>query len=580
MPERPGARPPRSRGKARDREREALAELIEVERAIAALEGRNVDNAEYLIDARLKAEERKVALEQVLAAAREEMATRRKKLPFKVAGIVAGLAVLGAAGAWIAKATSAQLQWRADAADAANEAAKPFARGFTTVRTEVGSDPFTFAAGGGTCTIVVAAGTKGSAHIRVERGGVTNEADGSLAFCSCKAEDAQITAAGQGLVAAVVMKAQAESVGGADALVTMSPPPGRVVPEAVDRACAEAAFDGWLAGSSAAAPKADPDRLVSEERALGLAGLAHVAFSEGDAPFVVVPPAKESCALAVSRGGGLALRKKGGDRSIATKKGAVGACGKDLAGLSVWRTSPGDVVVFEGPRARVGGLLGLREIAERAGFRGAVWTASVYLADAARAALAASGISIAPGTDASDRPGAIALSTDARSTITGSSVGKEAACRPLVDVGVLQAMCLEGRAGAFDASGAQGGFARAAAPLWLATPPSPDRAALDRGLALLAFARRMTAEGFELTSLVGATLTPRGAKVTGRSGEKEVVAIVVSPAAPYVHGLSVGPAWTLEQPQRTLLAPGEVVELTATPRYAGSAKREFVVWRR
>lgn len=580
MPKRPAEAPPRSRGRARDREREALKELIEVERAIAALEGRNVDNAEFLIDARLKAEDRKHQLERVLAEARDEMARRKKALPFKVAAIVAGVAALGGIGVVITRATSAQLQWRDDATAAVSEAAKPFAPMFTAVRTEVGPDTFTFAAGGGTCTVVVASGTKGAAHLRVERGSVTSEADGSIAFCSCKAEDAQITASGPGLVATVVMKAQADSVGGADALATLSPRPGRVAPETVDRACAEAAFDAWLTGQRPAPPKPDPDRLVSEERALQMAGLAHVAFAEGDAPFVVVPPKADSCVLAVNRGGGLALRKKGGDRSLATKKGAVGACGRDLVGLSVWRTSPGDVVLFEGPRARLGGLLGLRETAQRAGFKAEVWTPSDDLADDAKAALAASGIALGPGTDTTERPGAIALSTDARSTLTGSSVGKEAFCEPLVDVGVLQAMCLEGRAGAFDASASAGGFARAAAPLWLAMPPAADRQALSRGLALLAFARRMTAEGFELTSLVGATLTPRGAKITGRSGEKEVVAIVMSPAPPYLHTLSVGPAWTLEQPTRTLITPGDALELVAKPPYVGAAKREFVVWRK
>lgn len=580
MSERPRATPPKRSGKARDRERAALAELIEVERAIATLEGRNVENAEHLVAFRRDAEQRKAALEKVLAATRAEQARRRRLLPLKIAAAVVGLGVLAVFGVQVTRLTSAQLAERSAAIDAASGAAKRFEPAFTPVRTVVGADAFTFGTGAGTCVIAVAAGTKGGAHLRMERGGATREADGSIGFCSCKGEEVQITASGEGLVATVVVKASADAIGGDDALAAAPIRPALVIPETADRACVETAFDAWLASGKAAPPRPEADKLTADERRLVQSGLALVAFADADAPFVVAPPATDACLLALSRAGGLAVRRKAGDRALATKRGAIGLCAKDVSGLSVWRDGPGEILVFEGPRARLGGLLGLRETAQRAGVPVTVWTPPDDLADDARAALMASGIAVAPGGGSGERPGAIALSTDARSTLTASSAGRDVACLPPLDVGALQTLCLEGRPGAFDASGAMSGAFRAPAPLWLALPKAPDRPALERALELLAFARRMSAEGFELTSLVGATLTPRGADVTGRSGEKEIVAIVVSPDRPFVHTLSVGAPWTLATPQRTLISPGEPLQLIATPRYAGAAKREFVVWRR
>jgi hypothetical protein len=44
--------------------------------------------------------------------------------------------------------------------------------------------------------------------------------------------------------------------------------------------------------------------------------------------------------------------------------------------------------------------------------------------------------------------------------------------------------------------------------------------------------------------------------------------------------LSNGAPWKFDAPAPIALAPGEIAKLTATPKYVGSAKREFVVWRR
>jgi hypothetical protein len=308
-----------------------------------------------------------------------------------------------------------------------------------------------------------------------------------------------------------------------------------------------------------------------------------VAASDDGAPYVLVPPpATDLCALAVRREPGpLSLRLKGGERVLSSKRGALGFCAKDAAGWSVWGEGAGSIALFAARRARVGGLVGLKDMASRASMPVAVWTPSDDLKEDARDALAASGIPPALAGLAPGRPAVFALSTDVRSTLTRGHDGGTVACRPPLDVGAFQALCLEARPGDFSPGGTMQGFARGPQPLWLALPRGPDAAALERALDVLTFARRMTALGFELTSLVGATFTPRGLKVTGRNGENEIVAIVVSAHKPYLHTLSAGAPWTLAEPSITPLAPSDTLELAATPKLApGPGPREFIVWRR
>lgn len=551
-----------------------------MERAIAALEGRNVENAEHLVVLRRDADERKAALERVLADAREEQARRRRMLPFKVAGAVVALGVLAAGGVWITRVTSSELGERTRAADAAETAGHAFGAPFERDDTTVGADPFTFKASKGTCYVAVAAGTKGAAKISAERDSVTRGGGASIGWCSCKDEEVRLSPSGDGMIATTILRAPAEAVGGADGLAAAAKRPASVFAETVDRACAEAAFDGWIAQQGQGSEEVADDRLVEGERALARGGLAVVALAPAGAPFVAAKGGSDVCFVAVSRGGGLSLRRRGGERPIAAKRGAIGACLKDGSGVSFWRDGGAEIVLFQAARARMGGLVGLREAAARANVPIALWTPSEDLADDARAGLLASGVPVTPGGPEAGRSAVTALSTDGRSTMTPSSAGHDVACRPLLDVGAMQALCIEAKPGAFDAEGAMPGVAKGAVPLWLAMPPAPDRAALERGLELLAFARRMSAAGFELTSLVGATLTAAGAEVTGRSGEKEIVALVVSSAKPFVHTLSDGAPWPLDAPRPTALSPGKIAKLTAAPRYVGAAKREFVVWRR
>jgi hypothetical protein len=104
----------------------------------------------------------------------------------------------------------------------------------------------------------------------------------------------------------------------------------------------------------------------------------------------------------------------------------------------------------------------------------------------------------------------------------------------------------------------------------------------ERALDVLAFARRMSALGFEPTSLTGFVEIPGGVEVTGRSGESEIVALSLSRTPPYIHPLSEAAAWTLDgEPQIVHIVAGKSVRLRAIPPFTGPrGTRETIVWRR
>lgn len=587
QPPRPSKAPAAPSGKsAADRERAALAELVEVERAIAALEGRNLDNAEHYIPLRRDAEKRRAALEELIASSRAEIARRRRVLPYKIAAAVAAVGVAGAIAVPIVRSVTARLDVREAASAQVKALVAPFEGRFTVAPTVFGEAAFTIPAVRGRCFVVVSASPKGAAHVRVERTIGTRDADGSVGFCACGTEEARVTLTGPEPLASVVLDAPARRVGGADLLAVLPGRPGATFPETLDRPCAEEAFDAWATSrtTDAPAPEASApakDKLTAEEKALAAQGLVPVMLAPAGLPFVLAPPATDACFVAVARGGApIRLRQSGGERPIDARNGALGFCARDTAGLSVWREEATEIALFRAPRSKIGGLLGLREAAGRGGVSISVWTPPEDLEQDALAALTASGIALSVGGLERKRGAAVAVSTGARSMLAALDLGTEVLCRPELTVGASQAFCIEARPGAFAPAKPPTSMAAGPTPLWLALPPKPDAVALDRALQMMAFARHMTADGFVLTSLVGASLKPDGLEVTARSGEKEIVALVTSSAPPYLHTLSTGAPWQLTAPRATPLVPGKPLRLKATPRFSGSGTREFVVFRR
>jgi hypothetical protein len=288
----------------------------------------------------------------------------------------------------------------------------------------------------------------------------------------------------------------------------------------------------------------------------------------------------------------LSLRVEGGQRPLVGASGAIATCARAPATLSAWREGGGEIVAFSAPAARVGGSLGLRELAARAGVGVTVWVPPGDLAFDAGAALEATGVPTSTVLGAAGDLAAssvFTISSDAGGTSAPDDAGPFVVCRPELTKGASASMCLGVKPGAWASPmGMPPGGLAVRRPVWipLETPPSgrplaqAERAQLERLLGALAFSRRMSQLGFSLTTLESVLPTPDGAEITGRANEKEIVAVAVSAGAPTIHTLTDGPSWTLDGAPRVIaLQPGKSVRLRAIPAYTG-AKREVWVWRR
>jgi hypothetical protein len=562
----------------------ALKELAQVEQALAALEGRKVASPEDIAMARRDAERMRRDLATVLEKRGDH--TRARRRAWRI-GLLVGAVVLGAAAAGAVIATPfvrTALAERAKASEEAARAAEPFERaGFVPLQTSTGSETTEISAARGNCYIAVAGSAKGPARVRIDRGVVSAEGNLSAGWCSCGSESIRIKATGPEPIEVRVLSAAAGHVGGADLLGILPVPPAARIAETVDRVCAEGAIDGWIGAHSAGATPAELPPV--DDQGMAVLQFTRVGFAPARMPLLVVPEAKDSCWIGVSsdQNDSLSLRSPGGERPLPMKRWAIGFCGKALSGMSVWREGRGDISLFAVGAERVGGLLGMREAAERLGLPIALWAPSSDLAFDARAALTASGILPTDPSAATHLAGEgslIALSTDERSGLAVDDSALDVVCRPRVKVGVNQSMCLETRTHALaPAESLPPGAVYGRRPLWLPIVKG-NRQQNERALDMLAFARRMAVSGFELTTLTSVVHNAAGAAVTGRSDEKEIVAISVSTTAPFVHTLSDGAEWKLgENPRVVPLPAGKTVMLRAFPPYA-SGSHEPLVWRR
>jgi len=566
-----------------DEERKALKDLAEVERAIAILEGREDSNREDVAFARKEAERLRSAVNSALERIDQNLREARQARIRRGAAIALTVVLVGTVAFLIVPRVQSWFSGRARSTQAAQQAAAPFVReGFVEIETSAGTAPLTVNAERGKCYVAVAGSADGAARVRVDRGPVSAEGT-SVGVCACSLEDLRFSTTGPEPIELRVLAAPDSVTGGADLLPILAASPDARVVEAVDRRCAEESIDAFIA--------AHPPGGAGEPRETRVEalGLRRVASAPPEMPLVVLPAEKDACFLAQSENeeDSLSLRLKGGERPVPIQrvKGAVALCGRSLAGVSVWREGRGEVAVFSAPAARVGGLLGMGDLSRHAGRAATLWAPVEDLAFDAQSVLLASGLApLGPGE--SGAPGEYALflavSTDAKSMLEVDERAPDAFCRPPVNIGVARSLCLEVRPGALgDPAALPAGSARAKRPFWLPVARA-NRAQNERALDVLAFARRMSVAGFELTGLTGFVEIPGGVEVTGRSGEKEIVALAVSQSPPYVHPLTDGPAWTLEgEPQVVQLPAGKSVKLKATPPFVGPRTgRETIIWRR
>lgn len=588
-----------------DEERKALKDLAEVERAIAILEGREDSNREDVAFARKEAERLRGAVNSALERIDQNLREARQAQIRRGAAIALTVVLVGTVAFLIVPRVQSWFSGRARSTQAAQQAAAPFVReGFVEIETSAGTAPLTVNAERGKCYVAVAGSADGAARVRVDRGPVSAEGT-SVGVCACSLEDLRFSTSGPEPIELRVLAAPDSVTGGADLLPILAASPDARVVEAVDRQCAEESIDAFIA--------AHPPGGAGEPRETRVEalGLRRVASAPPEMPLVVLPAEKDACFLAQSENeeDSLSLRLKGGERPVPIQrvKGAVALCGRSLAGVSVWREGRGEVAVFSAPAARVGGLLGMGDLSRHAGRAATLWAPAEDLAFDAQSVLLASGLApLGPGDsgesgESGGKPAAgpsgaagqraaapgeyalfLAVSTDAKSMLKVDERAPDAFCRPPVNIGVARSLCLEVRPGALgDPAALPAGSARAKRPFWLPVARA-NRAQNERALDVLAFARRMSVAGFELTGLTGFVEIPGGVEVTGRSGEKEIVALTVSQSPPYVHPLTDGPAWTLEgEPQVVQLPAGKSVKLKATAPFVGPRTgRETIIWRR
>lgn len=553
--------------------------LAEVERALSVLGGRHPEVVRQERLAREAAEKRRKEIEAAAIAERKRARTR-----LVVAGLV--VAALGGAGAFgYTRYSKLALEEGRVAPVAASYVASGFSlapHGTFAAQSAASAD-----VGDRQCVAVVQAQDLGDAPISVTHAGKTESGAGSLLFCTCASEHVDATASGP----VRILTIDAKSIGGLRAAGFLSPRPKTVL--ASGEACGAEAFAAWTA--SEAAPKATVPEVP---KVLAEAGFTGVASSPP--PFGVVrAPAGESCTLATSDA----------PITLEAADGSASATGKSLA----WCETDAKARVVSGsarfsswsvPAARIGGMLGVREIAQRAGFGDvATFVEDADLGPIARDCLKASVVpdpAVATGSLTRDqtsaarvlaflgRPGGTAAKGTAVVELGSGPTydpelkpGVSVACTPSV-TDALEGLCVvSGPLGwrphaALSASGAAFG----PLPYWMgALEPFHTQDVVALELSLVMLARRLTSRGFDPTLIEGVSEKPRGVEVLGRSGEDAIVAVGLWPAPPYVVPYTDGAPWTLDsEPNVISLAGGARVTLSApmTPTASEKARRTVV----
>ena len=222
---------------------------MELERTIAELERREGPVGDRAMASKREAEKRKAELNVLVQRLREQHDDGQRARRLRLG--VAILALVGA-GVLAARLVPTMTTGLATTTSAINAATAPFqSSGFGELRTSWGVEPTELSAVKGTCYVAVGSAADGPALLRVQHGFGTVEGRGSVGFCACTAEPIKVTPSGKEPLALRILTSPASAVGGADLFATRDVRPATVIPETVDRACAEDAIDQWMAGRSA-----------------------------------------------------------------------------------------------------------------------------------------------------------------------------------------------------------------------------------------------------------------------------------------------------------------------------------------
>jgi hypothetical protein len=593
--------------------KETPDDLAEVERALSILKGRHPEHE------RLQREDQERRAKRDAARAVVQKGETRK-LRSRQAVLVAGGAVVLGAVSVIVLSLRREIGRRAGL----DQVTEPWrGAGFAVLESSSRGDPSKLEASAPEgCVLAIATGTK-PVKLKITTPVGSVEGEGSVLTCLCEAAPVTVIASGtpmppgEGLV---LLRTDTAVLGGSRAFPFLPFTPGAT--GKTDQACADASLEAWIDAKRwrgeppslppelhpRKAPRVQPaidpagsDRWLGgpARSPLKNAGFRLASLLDPRAPFVAVEVPKESCVLV--------LPERDGDRTTVRTKGTtlVGPaanlawCASSEALAIVQRDGEGDpggageVGILVAPAARIGGLLGLSEIARAAGVTLAPEAALVGGADHgwnARELLLASAIpetliSLANAPDLGTDPEAriIALSVDKPGTLTSDSPdGVFSFCAPPIDRST-GSLCVFSGAQKWRLDGAQAaGLARAKLPFWLfALQSVSEPAGLKVETELIALARRLRRDGFEPTTIEAVTEVDKGAEVLGRANEDAMVVVGLAPTDPWVFPYSDGAPWTLGgEPRVVPIKPLERITVTTTARLPAKATRRTIVFRR
>jgi hypothetical protein len=550
--------------------------LTDVERAISVLDGRHPEHEKAARQTREAAEKRRTELEVELARSARSRRTRR---------VVTAVLVVAAAGAAVVAAKVAR---RANELHEALGAAEAdwIARGFAPLASNELTAGRTLEAdvSGSSCYVALST-TEGPVRAMYPGGSVVGPR--SVGWCSCAAGRATVETTPGGDAGLAVLQIQAATLGGPLARAWLDFAPGAWGDGG--RECADTPLDAWLATRH---PAPGDTLWLKSQQALLAAGLKVVATLDATHPFTAVDIAPGSCNLALaSTPAPLSLRLPGGSRPV-KGAGAIAWCGTQGGTASLWREGMGPAAMLSVPATRIGGLLGLRELAESAGLAlpapstwlrpgDRAWDATVLLQASGATDVVSAPLRVDP--EAPD-PRVVALSLAPEAAAISEPAGVVIACDPPLAQAAGATVCAHSAPVSwFNRSDAAAGAARGSLPVWLTILEGHrELDAVARIPEILALTRRLAREGFEPTALEAVTELPDGVRVTGRAGEDAVVALGLVPKPPWVLPYTDGIPWDLgDAPREVPLKPGDSVKLaTSPPPDAPLATRRTVVFRR
>lgn len=587
--------------------------LAEVERALSVLQGRHPDSERMRREDEERRAKRKAEQEAIAQHEARRILLRR-------------LAIGAAASAVAIVAITATVLIQREVArskrmDAATE---PFrAAGFELVESSNGSEPSKLDASV-SAGCLIATSTLPS-RMRITHAGGSVEGASPILTCLCEGGHVTVTGDGKPEERVVLLRADANVVGGSRAFAFLSFKPGTT--GRTDQACAEASLDAWLDSKkwqpsaddrkgprpSMAADASASDGWFSKDpkrAALRDVGFTVAAFVKPEAPFGVLQVPASTCVLVASEQDRLSLRLKGGTLGVGPAAGNVGWCTAEEALVVVQRESEADdksvknannannakndeIAVLLAPAARAGGLFGLREITDRAELplAAATVTASDHGWDAKNLLLASAipegliSVANAPELGADPDARIIALSLEKPGSLVADAPPDVFSfCDPTLS-NATGTICAFSGPQKWRLDGAQvvAGLARAKLPFWLfALQGVTEPAALKLETELIAMARRLRRDGFEPTTIDAVTELEKGAEVLGRANEDAMVVFGLAPISPWVFPYSDGPAWSVTGEPRVIpIKPLERITVTSASRsLPPKATRRTVVFRR